>query len=78
VLGALSFGEGFHNNHHANPGSARMGETWYELDLGYLLLLALEELNLVWDVKATGSNDAVARPNAQRITPLWRGHPRRG
>ena len=72
VLGALSFGEGFHNNHHANPGSARMGEAWYELDLGYLLLLALEELNLVWNLSATGSNGAVARPNARRIVPIWR------
>jgi stearoyl-CoA desaturase (delta-9 desaturase) len=66
VLGVLSFGEGFHNNHHANPGSARMGEAWYELDLGYLFILGLERLGLVWDVRATGVRGDVRRKNARR------------
>jgi fatty-acid desaturase len=66
VLGALSFGEGFHNNHHANPGSARMGEAWYELDLGWYLLLGLERLGLVHDVHATGRSTPVRRCNARR------------
>ena len=72
VLGVLSFGEAFHNNHHANPGSARMGEAWFELDLGYLFILALERLGLAWDVRATGARGNVGRPNARRIEPLWR------
>lgn len=67
VLGVLSFGEGFHNNHHANPGSARMGEAWYELDLGYLFILALERIGLVWDVRATGARGDVRRKNARRM-----------
>lgn len=49
-LGLLSFGEGFHNNHHAYPRSARMGHAWYELDLGWLAIRALRALGLVWDV----------------------------
>ena len=65
VLGVLSFGEGFHNNHHANPGSARMGEAWYELDLGWYLLLGLERLGLVHDVHATGRPTPVRRFNAR-------------
>jgi stearoyl-CoA desaturase (delta-9 desaturase) len=72
VLGALSFGEAFHNNHHANPGSARMGEAWYELDLGYLFILAMEKLGFVWDVQATGARGNVGRANARRIEPIWR------
>jgi stearoyl-CoA desaturase (delta-9 desaturase) len=72
VLGVLSFGEGFHNNHHANPGSARMGEAWYELDLGYILILGLERLGLVWDVRATGSRGDVGRPNARKVGLIWR------
>ncbi len=47
LLGVLSFGEGFHNNHHAHPASARMGERWFELDLGWYAVWALERLGLV-------------------------------
>jgi fatty-acid desaturase len=47
VLGVISFGEGFHNTHHAFPNSARMGLRWYEFDLGWYALLALRELGLV-------------------------------
>src|ERR1044072_2037500 len=31
----LSFGEGWHNNHHAHPSSARHGLAWYEIDLNW-------------------------------------------
>jgi stearoyl-CoA desaturase (delta-9 desaturase) len=50
LLGVLSFGEGFHNNHHASPRSARMGEAWYELDLGWYTLLAFDRLGWVHDL----------------------------
>lgn len=52
LLGVLSFGEGFHNNHHAHPRSARMGMRARELDLGWLVVLALERLRLVRGVAA--------------------------
>jgi fatty-acid desaturase len=68
LLGILSFGEGFHNNHHANPGSARMGETHYELDAGWYLLLALERVGLVHDLQATGRSHT-QRFNARRVRP---------
>ena len=51
LLGALSFGEGFHNNHHQFPWSARMGLGRAELDLGYLTLRGLVALRLAWDVR---------------------------
>jgi fatty-acid desaturase len=47
----LTFGEGWHNNHHAHPVSARHGLTWYEFDPTWLSLKALEKIGLVWDVK---------------------------
>ncbi len=51
IFGAISFGEGWHNNHHASPRSARMGQRWWELDLGYACVWTLERLGLVWDVR---------------------------
>jgi len=47
----LTFGEGWHNNHHAHPVSARHGLAWYELDINYINISVLRALGLVWDVK---------------------------
>jgi fatty-acid desaturase len=47
----LSFGEGWHNNHHAHPQSARHGLAWYEFDLNWYGITALRTLGLAWDVK---------------------------
>jgi len=38
VVGLLSMGEGWHNNHHADPRSARHGHLWWELDVSYLTI----------------------------------------
>jgi sn-1 stearoyl-lipid 9-desaturase len=47
----LTWGEGWHNNHHAHPVSARHGLAWYEVDLNYYGIKTLELLGLAWDVK---------------------------
>jgi sn-1 stearoyl-lipid 9-desaturase len=47
----LTFGEGWHNNHHAVPQSARHGIVWYEIDLNWYGICALRALGLAWDVK---------------------------
>lgn len=47
----LSWGEGWHNNHHAHPVSARHGLAWYELDLNWLAIKGMEAVGLAWDVK---------------------------
>ena len=47
----LSFGEGWHNNHHAHPVSMRHGLAWYEFDMNYLQIRLLETLGLAWDLK---------------------------
>ena len=51
LIGLLALGEGWHNNHHRAPTSARHGFAWYELDQSYLLIRFLALLRLVWDVK---------------------------
>ena len=50
-IALLTFGEGWHNNHHRWPLSARQGMYWWEVDLSYLLLRGLEKLGLIWDLK---------------------------
>jgi stearoyl-CoA desaturase (delta-9 desaturase) len=50
-LAPLSFGESWHNNHHAFPSSARHGLDRGQLDLAWLTCRGLERLGLVWDVK---------------------------
>jgi stearoyl-CoA desaturase (delta-9 desaturase) len=49
-LSLLSFGEAWHNNHHAFPTSAAHGMRWYEIDTSSLLIRGLEKVGLVWDV----------------------------
>ncbi len=51
VLALITFGEGWHNNHHHFPGSARQGFRWWEFDVTYYVLRLLAVLRLVWDLK---------------------------
>lgn len=47
----LTFGEGWHNNHHAHPQSAKHGIAWYEFDMNWMGISALRMLGLAWDIK---------------------------
>ena len=55
----LTFGEGWHNNHHAHPQAARHGLAWYEVDFNWYGICALRAMGLIWDVKAPKLKDAV-------------------
>ena len=50
-LALLTFGEGWHNNHHFFPGSARQGFRWWEIDLTYYMLRVMALFRLVHDLK---------------------------
>ena len=52
LVAAVTFGEGWHNNHHAFPRSARHGLTWREFDVNWVQIRLLEKLGLVKDVYA--------------------------
>ena len=56
----LTFGEGWHNNHHAHPTSARHGLAWYEFDPTWIELKLLRAVGLVWDVKAAKASQSPA------------------
>jgi stearoyl-CoA desaturase (Delta-9 desaturase) len=58
LFGLITWGEGWHNNHHAFPKAANFGFRWYQLDPGYLVIRLFEILGVVWDVQ---------RPDAKRI-----------
>ena len=51
LLAIITFGEGWHNNHHHFPGSARQGFRWWEYDVTYYALRAMAAVGLVWDLK---------------------------
>jgi len=51
-LALVTMGEGWHNNHHHYPLSARQGFFWWEIDITYYILLGLEKLGIVWDLQA--------------------------
>jgi len=52
IVGLIANGEGWHNNHHADPRSARHGHRWWEIDNTYLTIRFLAWLGLASDVVA--------------------------
>jgi stearoyl-CoA desaturase (delta-9 desaturase) len=61
----LTFGEGWHNNHHAHPTSARHGLAWYEFDPSWLLIRALEFAGIAKSVRvASISSESASREAA--------------
>jgi stearoyl-CoA desaturase (delta-9 desaturase) len=72
----ITFGEGWHNNHHAHPVSARHGLKWYEFDINWYGIWALKKLGLarhVYRVKLSELREdeakklATARPELVSI-----------
>ena len=51
LLALITFGEGWHNNHHKYPGSTRQGFFWWEIDLTYYGLRILEAIGLIRDLR---------------------------
>ncbi len=58
----ITFGEGWHNNHHAHPASARHGLAWYEFDLSWLQIRVLRLLGIARSVRTA----KVASPLMER------------
>ena len=59
-LALLTFGEGWHNNHHAHPTSIRHGLAWYEIDHSWILVNILRRLGLAWDLKVAKLESSIA------------------
>jgi stearoyl-CoA desaturase (delta-9 desaturase) len=74
VVAMLTMGEGWHNNHHAHPYSARHGFTWWQSDATWGMVWLLERVGLVWDVKRPkldGPQQSRKPERAGRV-PRWR------
>jgi stearoyl-CoA desaturase (delta-9 desaturase) len=59
IFGVLALGEGWHNNHHAFPTSARHGLRWWQLDISYMVIRAMGLVGLARDIR-TPSRDRIA------------------
>jgi stearoyl-CoA desaturase (Delta-9 desaturase) len=51
LMALLTLGEGWHNNHHYYCASTRQGFRWWEIDVTYYALRALQFVGLVWDIR---------------------------
>lgn len=59
LVGILALGEGWHNNHHAFPASARHGLKWWQFDASWLLIRLMALLGLATDIKTASHRRAV-------------------
>ena len=51
VFGVLALGEGWHNNHHAFPASAKQGLEWWQIDVSFLIIRLLWVFGLVREIR---------------------------
>ena len=75
----LTYGEGWHNNHHALPTSARHGLRWWELDMTYLAIRLMSVVGLAYAVKLPRStatcgepSQAIAKPKRRKAKKIRR------
>lgn len=61
----VSFGEGWHNNHHAYPRAARHGLKWYEVDINWYGIRALQWLGLAKGVRLVTREQLAAAPRTE-------------
>ena len=61
IMGILALGEGWHNNHHAFPASARHGLKWWQFDLSWVLIRSLELVGLAKKVRLPAPERLAAR-----------------
>ena len=68
-VAVLTFGEGWHNNHHAHPRAARHGLTWYEIDVNWYGIRALQLLGLAKGIRLI-SKQQIAMAGHPQATEL--------
>ena len=67
-LGIISAGEGWHNNHHADPRAAKHGHHWWEMDDTYIIIRFLGMLGLARNIIMPNAAPTAAGTNEQSAT----------
>ena len=73
LIALVTFGEGWHNNHHAHPTSARHGLAWYEFDPSWIQIRILKSLGIAKSLRVARLNSAAAEPEAA-LHPMAQAH----
>lgn len=63
----LTFGEGWHNNHHAHPRAAKHGLHWYEIDVNWYGIRALQFFGLAKGIRLIAENKIPGRPAYEEL-----------
>jgi stearoyl-CoA desaturase (Delta-9 desaturase) len=61
IMGVIGFGEGWHNNHHAFPTSARHGLAWWQIDISWWIIRLMEIFGLAWKVRVPGERQLASK-----------------
>ena len=61
LIALITCGEGWHNNHHHYPGSARQGFYWWEIDMTYYFLKMLAMMGIIWDLREIPAKQKYSR-----------------
>ena len=64
AVALITFGEGWHNNHHAHPTSARHGLAWYEFDASWIHIKLLKWLGVAKSIRIARVNSAFSQREA--------------
>lgn len=64
----LTFGEGWHNNHHAHPNSARHGLRWWEVDANWYVISTLRALGLAHNIKLPRADSRIREVQTANIS----------
>ena len=64
LIALITSGEGWHNNHHAHPTSARHGLAWYEFDLSWIQIRILQFFGIARSIRVAKLGSAVAEREA--------------
>jgi len=67
LFALLGFGEGWHNNHHAFPSSARQGLKWWQFDVSWIIIRTMQLLGLAWNVQLPSER---AMANREKVEGL--------
>jgi stearoyl-CoA desaturase (delta-9 desaturase) len=62
LFGVLALGEGWHNNHHAFPTSARHGLRWWQIDVSYYVIRLFALTGLAWKVRLPAADAVLSAP----------------